>query len=65
MPAKTFATRSMPAPSCHDAADSNDSGELDIADAVLILNYLFGGAVLPPPFPVAGADRTDDALLCE
>ena len=54
-----------PFPCCRDALDANDDGALDISDAVFTLTFLFvGGAKMPPPYPRAGADRTEDKLLC-
>lgn len=51
---------------CADACDSNDDGQLDIADAVRTLTYLFaGGVALPPPFPGCGTDPSSDAIECE
>ena len=50
---------------CLDAADSNDSGTINVADAAYILNFLFrGGAMLPPPYPNPALDPTPDALGC-
>ena len=55
-----------PAPSCLDAADANDDGTLDIADAIAILGHLFGNAgPLPQPFAECGADETEDELGCQ
>ena len=49
-----------------DAGDSDDSGELNITDAVNSLGYLFrGGSPLPAPFLECGVDATDDELDCE
>ncbi len=54
---------------CLDALDANDSGAVNVADAIQILDYLFDSTgadeALPRPFPLAGADRTEDSLLCE
>ena len=51
---------------CDNAADSNDDGTLNIADAIALLGYLFNGATPPPPpFPDCGIDPTVDALECE
>jgi hypothetical protein len=48
---------------CRDALDSDDSGRLDITDAVYILNFLFqGGTPIPAPYPNPGTDPTADAL---
>lgn len=50
---------------CHDAADANDDGNLNITDPLFILNFLFRAGVPPlPPFPQPGADPTPDALDC-
>jgi len=49
---------------CLDTADSDDSGELDITDAIYLFNHLFlGGPALPPPV-ACGEDPTPDALDC-
>ena len=46
-----------------DAADANDDGSIDIADAIYLLSYLFGGGDQPPPpFPDPGIDPTPDTL---
>ncbi|MBT6541498.1 MAG: hypothetical protein HOM39_08035, partial [Planctomycetes bacterium] len=51
---------------CDNAADSNDDGTLNIADAIALLSYLFSGASAPPaPFPDCGIDPTVDALECD
>lgn len=51
--------------SCLDAADANDSGAVDVSDAVYILQHLFvGGPPPPPPFPSPGLDPTSDGLDC-
>ncbi len=50
---------------CEDAADANDDGAIDIADAIRLLSYLSETGPPPPfPFPEAGADETEDALAC-
>ena len=51
---------------CPDAADVNDSGFVDLSDAVALLNFLFSGTYVPPdPIWVIGPDPTPDALSCE
>jgi len=51
---------------CLDAADADDSGALNVTDAIYVLSSLFqGGATPPAPFPVCGADTTEDGLSCE
>ena len=49
-----------------DAADADDTGALDISDAITILSYLFtGGRPLPPPSDkTCGSDPTADAIDC-
>jgi len=50
-------------PSCPDAADANDDGKLDIADAIRVLGHLFAATgPLPPPFGACGTDPTSDTL---
>ncbi len=50
---------------CDDASDANDDGAVDIGDPIYALNFLFGtGAEFPRPYPLAGADRTEDELVC-
>lgn len=52
--------------SCLDAGDVDDSGSLEVTDAIALLNFLFlRGPPPAPPFPVAGADPTEDALPCD
>jgi lamin tail-like protein len=53
-----------PTPACPDAADADDSAELDITDAIDILWSLFGAATLPQPFPNPAVDPTPDDLGC-
>jgi formylglycine-generating enzyme required for sulfatase activity len=53
-------------PSCSDAADANDSGQIDISDGVYVLSFLFTGGREPPaPYPEAGPDPTGDGLDCQ
>jgi len=41
-------------------AEFNDDGEVDLTDAVGILDYLISGGMAPPaPFPDAGVDSTE------
>jgi hypothetical protein len=57
-----FLERPAPAP-CRDALDADDSGAVNLADAVALLDFLFlNGAVVPLPFPQPGADPTADPL---
>lgn len=51
---------------CSPAADFDDDGDLDDADLIALLTYLFSGGVTPTtPFPVAGWDPTPGLLGCE
>jgi hypothetical protein len=50
---------------CLDAADVDDDGSVTMSDAVYLLNSLFlGGAPPLAPFPLCGADPTEDLLDC-
>ncbi len=53
-------------PACLDASDTDDSGELDLSDAITLLRRLYlGSRQLPPPTPNAPwFDPTDDDLPC-
>jgi hypothetical protein len=58
-----FAGLAMPA--CAKAADADDSGRIELSDAVLVLDFLFRrGPELPQPFPDCGVDETTDSLGC-
>jgi hypothetical protein len=51
--------------SCRSAADANDNGRVNIADAIYVLSHVIvGTAPPPPPFPGCGTDPTGDALEC-
>ena len=51
---------------CEKSADSDDSGDLDLSDAIHLLQFLFlGGSVPPPPHNACGADATPDGLACQ
>jgi hypothetical protein len=54
-------------PGCLDAADADDSGGLELTDAVFLLSALFLGTEgIPDPFPSCGVDPTPaDALECQ
>ena len=46
---------------CRDAADVDDQGDVNIADAAFLLHLLFqGGLSPPPPFEDCGTDPTPD-----
>ena len=50
---------------CEDAADFDDSGRLELADALLSLGFVFLNGVSPPaPHPDPGLDPTSDSLCC-
>lgn len=50
---------------CADAADFDDSGTVDIGDAISILSFGFSAGPSPaPPYPGCGPDPTDDILTC-
>lgn len=51
--------------SCEKSADADDSGDLDLTDAVYGLEYLFANGTAPPdPGAACGADPTEDSLSC-
>ena len=58
-------------PACMDSADANDTGFIEITDAIIIFSWLFtGGAPPAPPTPSSpgypaedcGVDETEDGL---
>ncbi len=51
---------------CLDALDADDSGDLNVTDPILLLNYVFKAGVAPAaPFPANGPDPTaGDPLDC-
>ena len=51
---------------CEDAADANDDGEIQLADAVTILEFLFraSGPLPDPGTGDSGPDPTTDDLTC-
>ncbi len=47
---------------CGDAMDVDDSGRVNVTDAVRLLLHLFSGGPPPPyPYPIPGGDPTKDA----
>jgi hypothetical protein len=53
---------------CLDAADVDNTGEVEITDPISLLNFLFvGGVQPPPPYPLPGQDPegAGDGLDCE
>ncbi|MFN0059929.1 MAG: hypothetical protein ACKVX7_15840 [Planctomycetota bacterium] len=53
-------------PTCLDACDSNDDGNLNLADPLYSLMYMFVPGSPPPvsPFPSCGLDPSPDGLEC-
>jgi len=50
---------------CQDILDANDDGELNITDALSVVEWVFkDGPDLPAPFRACARDSTDDALDC-
>jgi len=46
---------------CGDASDVDDSGYIEIPDALYLIGFLFLGSLAPPhPFPAPGGDLTAD-----
>ena len=52
--------------SCADSADLNDSGAIELTDAILVFQYLFRDGLQPAePFEECGVDPTaNDELGC-
>jgi hypothetical protein len=52
---------------CEDAADTNDSGQIEVSDVVHLLNHFFRGGMPPAaPYPFPGIDPDGpDHLGCE
>jgi hypothetical protein len=51
---------------CEKAMDTNDDGDLNIADAVYLGSYIFhDGDIIKAPFPMCGLDETPDSLPCQ
>jgi hypothetical protein len=57
-----------------DAADANDTGAVEITDAIIIFSWLFtGGAAPAAPSPLSpgytaaecGPDATEDGIGCD
>ena len=49
---------------CLDAADADDNGQIQLVDAIAILNFINNGTPLPAPFGACGSDPTFDWLGC-
>lgn len=65
MLARLFLGNSCATGNCEDRLDADDNGQLDIADPIFLLNFLFrGGETLSAPQGTAGIDPTDDSLVC-
>jgi hypothetical protein len=56
----------QPAPTCMDAADMNDDGQINAVDPLVGLRVILTilPRRLPPPYPWCGLDPTQDALGC-
>jgi len=51
-------------PSCYDAADADDDGQVILSDYLYVLTFLSGGPPPPSPYPDCGFDPTPDDLDC-
>lgn len=61
-----FSAQSSGVSACEDAADVDDNGVLELADALSLLNFLFLQGNAPPvPFESCDRDTTLDGLRCE
>lgn len=50
---------------CESALDVDDSGDVTIGDAIVLLSFLFSAGTPPaPPFPSCGLDPSLDSLSC-
>jgi hypothetical protein len=54
-------------PPCLDACDADDSGSINVSDAIRVMQWLIQRGTPPaPPGPyVPGEDPSDDALSCD
>ncbi len=51
---------------CQDALDTDDSGTLELGDALGLLNHIYFAADPPvAPYPHFGFDGTEDDLICD
>jgi subtilisin family serine protease len=51
---------------CEVACDANDDNEVDISDAVYLLDHIFGNRAPPlPPYNACGIDPTEGPLGCD
>ncbi len=54
---------------CEDAADADDSGNVNLSDAIRVFRHLFeapsAATAIPPPYPEPGLDATLDPTPCE
>ena len=50
--------------SCEKAADFDGSGEVNLPDAIGLINGLFNGATIPGPFPICGIDPLVNPVGC-
>ncbi len=50
---------------CLEALDVDDNADVNMADPIFLLTFLFsGGGPIPSPYPTCGDDPTPDSLLC-
>ena len=60
-----FITGAMDLPNCPDRLDVDDNGVLNISDVTfLAAQVAMPMPMIPPPFPMAGDDQTNDNLDC-
>jgi hypothetical protein len=59
--------RGTAVPVCRSAADANNSGVIDISDALFVLIHLFSesGFDPQPPYPACGIEPVTDSLDCK
>ena len=51
---------------CEKAADVDDNGELEMVDALFVLNAMFlRGPEPKAPFPGCGIDPSEDSITCD
>ncbi len=52
-------------PTCADAMDTDDSGDLSFADGTMVFRHMIDGRAIPAPYPTARPDHTADDLGCD
>ena len=53
-----------PEPVCLDAADANDDGKVNLADAIAVVHAIVDNVILPEPYPLPGVTATMGDLDC-